>query len=252
MDEHFLRFGQLVPLDQEVMTLPIDAPARDALALMQQEGFDQLPVTRDSVVVGVFSYRSFAQGIGVVRAQDDPLGYPVSEFLEDLRFVRRTSEVAEAISALNDSGAVLVGDEDNLLAVVTSTDLSTFLWNLSEQFIALRDIELAVRHLVRSACPDDGQLQRYLAAVSATGTPAASLDELTYGELVSLINHRERFGRVFARTFGLSREIAFSTLDPVREVRNKVFHFRGEVTAADMDAVVTARLWLRRKVRMVG
>lgn len=252
MDDHFLRFGQLVPLDQEVVTLPIDAPAREALAIMKQQGFDQLPVTREGAVVGVFSYRSFAQSIDVVRAQDDPLGYPVSEFLEDLRFVRRTSEVAEAIAALNDSGAVLVGDEDKLLAVVTSTDLSKFLWDLSEQFIALRDIELAIRTLVRSACTDQDELLSYLAEVSTDGVPPAKLDELTYGELISLVNHRVRFGRVFSRTFGRSREIAYSTLEPIREVRNKVFHFRGEVTAEDMQAVVTARTWLRRKVRMVA
>ena len=42
-----------------------------------------------------------------------------------------------------------------------------------------------------------------------------------------------------------------STLAPAREIRNKVFHFRDDVTADELDSLVGARRWLLRKVFIV-
>lgn len=67
-----------------------------------------------------------------------------------------------------------------------------------------------------------------------------------------MINGPERFGRVFSRTFGSSRELVYSLLEPVREIRNKVFHFRGLVTHDEVDMIMNARLWLERRVMMAG
>jgi hypothetical protein len=244
----------LVPADQELASIETGTLVTDALATMARSGFDQLPVTHDRTVVGVFSYRSFAQNLGIVRRQDDPLSYPVDDFLEDLAFVRPTSDVEEALRALDEKGAVLVGDEDNLLAVVTPTDLNTFLWNASRQFMILREIELATRYLFRCACASDDELRSLVAVArppGGDGVGVERLEDLTFSELIAVINGPERFGRVFSRTFGRSRELVFSLLEPVREVRNKVFHFRDVVTSDEIDLVMNARVWLQRRVRMV-
>ncbi|WP_186315485.1 CBS domain-containing protein [Catellatospora sichuanensis] len=243
-----------MPADQEVVTVTTDTKVSEALAVMARTGFDQIPVTRNKAVVGVFSYRSFASNIGVVRPQDDPRAYAVADFLEDLYFVRYGSDVADALPAIEAKGAVLIGDEDNLLAVVTAADLNSYLWHSSRQFMLLRDIELATRHLVKSACASEEELRTYIATstqTTANSPMAAALEDLTFSELISLISHRERFGRVFNRTFGGSRELVVSLLEPVREVRNKVFHFRGEVTAEESELMMSASAWLKRRVRMV-
>ena len=70
----------------------------------------------------------------------------------------------------------------------------------------------------------------------------AALEDLTFSELIGVINGPERFGRIFARTFGSSRELVFSLLEPVREVRNKVFHFRDVVTSDEIDRRLKSRL----------
>lgn len=249
---HFIRVRQLVPAEQEIVTIAADAPVGEALTLMADRGFDQVPVTNGTTVVGVFSYRSLALNLGVVRRQDDPLTYPVGDFLEELRFVRPMSDVEEILPALISQGAVLVGDDDNLLALVTATDLGDILWHTSKQFMILREIELAMRYLVRSACESEQELRTCLAEAAPPGVaPPTSLEELTFGELIGVVNHPARFGRTFTRTFGGSRELMFATLDPVREARNKVFHFRGEVTPDESALVMAARVWLHRRVRMV-
>ncbi|WBB93352.1 CBS domain-containing protein [Verrucosispora sp. WMMC514] len=251
---HFLRVGQVVPADQEVATVEIDTLVSEAIAVMARRGFDQVPVTLNGLVVGVFSYRSLALNLAFVRRQDDPLSYPVGDFLEDLAFVRAGSEVEDALEALHQKGAVLVGDEERLVAVVTAADVNGYLWTTTNQFMILRDVELATRYLAQRACADEDELRALVAAVrpeGMNGSPAERLEDLTFGELIAVINGPERFGRVFSRTFGSSRELVFSMLEPVRDVRNKVFHFRDVVTPDEVDLVMNARVWLQRRVRMV-
>ncbi|MFI6272484.1 CBS domain-containing protein [Micromonospora zamorensis] len=250
---HFLRVGQVVPTDQEVATVEIDTPVSDALAMMASSGFDQLPVTSNSMVVGVFSYRSLAVNLAIVRRQDSPLSYPVGDFLEDLAFVRSGSDVEDALEALHQKGAVLVGDEERLLAVVTTADISSYLWAATRQFMMVREVELATRYLAQQACATEDELRVLVAAARPAhvdGTPAERLEDLTFGELISMINGPERFGKVFSRTFGSSRELVFSMLEPVRDVRNKVLHFRDAVSEDEIDLVMNARVWLLRRVRM--
>ena len=251
---NFLRVGQVVPTDQEVATVEFAMPVSNALAMMAQRGFDQVPVTSNGMVVGVFSYRSLALNLGIVRRQDSPLSYPVGDFLEDLAFVRPGSEVEDALEALNLQGAVLVGDEERLLAVVTAADVNSYLWTAARQFMIVRDVELATRYLAQRACVTEDELRALVAAArpaDANGNRVVRLEDLTFGELVSVINSPERYGRVFSRTFGSSRELVFSMLEPVRDVRNKVFHFRDVVTPDEVDLVINARVWLQRRVRMV-
>ncbi|MFE9205666.1 hypothetical protein [Micromonospora sp. NPDC007230] len=158
------------------------------------------------------------------------------------------------MEALNQKGAVLVGDEERLLAVVTAADVNSYLWTAARQFMIVRDVELATRYLAQRACATEDELRALVAAArptDANGNPAERLEDLTFGELISVINSPERFGRVFSRTFGSSRELVFSMLEPVRDVRNKVFHFRDAVTPDEVDLVMNARVWLQRRVRMV-
>ncbi|WP_442940343.1 hypothetical protein [Nocardioides sp. B-3] len=61
---------------------------------MRHGGYDQVPVVTAGHVVGVFSYRSLAQGLALMRPQDNPLDAPVDDLVEDLPFVRVTDEVS--------------------------------------------------------------------------------------------------------------------------------------------------------------
>src|SRR5690606_36990577 len=80
---------------------------------------------------------------------------PVEDVCEELRFVRASDEVGAVLRYLDADGAVLVGDEDDVRAVATTSDVTSFLWNATRPFVLLQDVELAVRDLMRSACSDD-------------------------------------------------------------------------------------------------
>jgi hypothetical protein len=219
-----------------------------ALELMWTGGFDQLPVIAARHVVGVFSYRSLARGLALLRPQENPLDALVDDLVEDLPFVRVTDEVGAVLSSLERHGVVLVGDETNLLAVATSTDVNNFLWNATRPFVLLRDVELAVRDLMRS-CTTDTSLATAIAGahIGAAESPER-LEDLTLGELMSVLLNETSFGQLFRHAFGPRRELVTATLEPVREIRNKVFHYRDNVSAEELEKLVAAVGWLRRKI----
>ncbi|WIX82884.1 CBS domain-containing protein [Amycolatopsis carbonis] len=121
----FFRVNQLVPIDQDVVSVPVGTRVCDALETMRARDFDQLPVlTARGGVIGTFTYRSLARGLTHLRAQDDPLVAPVDDLVEDLQFVRSADEISAVLGSLEADRAVLVGDEENLIAVVTTDDLN--------------------------------------------------------------------------------------------------------------------------------
>jgi CBS domain-containing protein len=241
----FFRVGRLIPDDQEVVSVPPGTLVREALELMRQGGFDQLPVVAAGNVVGVFSYRSLARGLALIRPQDNPLDAHVDDLVEDLPFVRVTDEVSSILSSLHSYGVVLVGDETNLLAIATATDVNAFLWNATRPFVLLQDVELAVRDLMRS-CTDESGLADSIAAAHVN--EAKQLEDLTLGELMSVLLNEGNFGKLFRHAFGPRRDLVNTTLEPVREIRNKVFHFRDDVSAEELETLVAAVGWLRRKI----
>jgi CBS domain-containing protein len=246
----FFRISQLVPDDQDVVTIMVGTKAGSALELMRERSFDQLPVTTaGGRVVGVFTYRSFAHELRFIRKQDDPLAASVDDLVEDLQFVRPFQDMSDILGILEADNAVLVGDEDRLLAIVTSADANRFMWERTRPFVLLRDIELGVRDLMRSSCPAER-----IAGLISAGLPSESvpdglrLEDLTLSELLSVLLHPESFGRFFQVGFGASRELVRATLTPVVEIRNKEFHFRDEVSGDEMQTLTNVATWLRRKV----
>ncbi len=250
----FFRVRMLVPDDQDIRAISVGTRVSQALELMVAYDFDQLPViTADDRVVGAFTYRSFAQGLRRVGLRDNSLTAPVEDLVEELRFVRASQEMGDVLGFLEADNAVLVGDEDRLLAVVTTADVSRFLWRRAQPFVLLRDIELGIRDLMRSSCTAEELADAVSAALTTSPARAAArLEDLTLGELLSVLLHGPSFGAFFRLRFGANRDLVRATLEPVRAIRNKVFHFRDDVTAEELRNLTDVATWLRRKILIRG
>ncbi|MFI1996301.1 CBS domain-containing protein [Actinoplanes sp. NPDC020271] len=249
----FARVGELVPNDQDLLTVSVGTKVSDALAIMQAHDYDQLPVvTSRNRVIGVFTYRSLAAGLPHLRNRS-PLTSVVEDLLEDFRFYRASQELGEALAFVESGNSFLVGDEDQLLAIVTPADVSRFLWRRTQPFVLLQDIELGIRDLMRSACTSE-ILTELIAASFPAGAdrPNARLEDLTMGELLSILLNGANFGQYFQLRFGKNRDIVRITFEPVREIRNKVFHFRDEISSDDMEKLVGVLGWVRRRVMIRG
>jgi predicted transcriptional regulator len=246
----FFRVAKVVPLDQDIVSVPPGTKVKDALEVMREYDYSQLPVMAGRVVVGVFTYRSLARGLASMRPQDDPLESAVEDLVEDLEFHRPRAEVEDILPALDRDGAVLIGEEENLIAVATNTDVIDFLWETTRPFILLQDIELAIRDLMSTSCQTVDELLSHIGS-ALPEKETKPLDELTLGELLIVLLHGPSYGSCFRSSFGPNRHLVEGQLAPVREIRNKVFHFRSDLTPEELDMLISVRLWLHRKTVLV-
>jgi CBS domain-containing protein len=247
----FFRVARIIPSDQEILSVPPSTKVHEALDLMNQRGFSQLPVVAGGRVIGVFTYRSLASSLHSIRRQDNPLDISVDDLLEDLAFVRPEAEVGEIWEAVERDGAILVGDDDRLLAIATASDVAQFLWNTTRPFIFVRDIELAVRDLIRYACPSPAELHsriKMALPVRQSENSDTTLEDLTLGELINVLLQGENFAQYFRLTFGYNRDLVRGRLESARIIRNKVFHFIGDVSIEELQSLLDTWRWLERKV----
>src|SRR4029077_21084395 len=92
--------------------------ASEALEIMREFDFSQLPVMSGPEVLGVFSYRSFSEGILVLQSgRVSPGEVPVEEAMQPVAWVRAHDELGDIVSEFEHSEAVLVGDEQHLQAI---------------------------------------------------------------------------------------------------------------------------------------
>jgi len=59
----FHRLNSVLPDNQRMVTVPPETKTSEALQVMRQHGFSQLPVIVGDEVLGLFSYRSFAHAV---------------------------------------------------------------------------------------------------------------------------------------------------------------------------------------------
>jgi CBS domain-containing protein len=138
----FQWINSVIPEAQEVVTVAPSTTAGEAVALLEQHRFSQVPVVRGGEVLGSFPYRSFARGAVELQQGHGALGeLPAEEFMEALDIAYATEELASIFDALDRDDAVLVGAPNDLQAVVTPMDALRYLYRLTEPYVQLGEIE---------------------------------------------------------------------------------------------------------------
>jgi len=248
--------NDLVPEGQQLQSIPPDLRSSDALKLMSELGYSQLPVILNGEVVGVFSHRSFADGVldlegeNKLRAEE----LPVSDFLEQLTFSEPGADADGILDRLDADNAVLVGSPSALVGIATPMDALRYFHRLTSAFLVLQEIERALRVLLGSVYSDD-DLERAF-ALSATRRPEQDrgpkrIEDLSFGDYVGLVGNKETWEQLEA-VFGTRRELVLAKLRPINQLRNDAFHFRRELVKEDYDRLTTTRSWLRTRLLMAG
>ena len=254
----FHRINRIIPEDQEVLTVPPNCLVRDAVALMQEHSYSQLPVCKGKEVLGVSSLRSFAQEAAKVTLEDlakqkcTPGDLPVDDFMEQFEFARVTEEMSRVIDAIERDDAVLIGTPERLVGVLTAIDILRYLDRVASPFVLVSEIELALRALIRIAL-DPVQLaaaaKRCLSSAYADEAKLPTmLEEMTFDNYQSLVAYTENWIRL-EPVFGGTRIRVSGKLKEVGSIRNDLFHFKREITMRDHETLVGHRNWLLSKVK---
>ena len=157
--ELFHRINRVIPQDQVVLTVRPKERVRNAVDLMRTYGYSQLPVVENGEVLGVFSYRSFAQeaAAGILddwtRQRCAPGDLPVDEFLEQFDFSRVTEEMSRVFEAMDRDNGILIGTPERLIGILTPMNILRYLYQVASPFVMVSEIELALRALDRLARP---------------------------------------------------------------------------------------------------
>lgn len=273
-----------------LITISPNATLQEAIALMIEHDFSQLPIVEDGRPAG--NPASFVTSTSIARA----LRYFGSP-LKDLR-VRDATTPARTVSAdedlfskmddLLDAYAVLVLQPDGSIAgIVTNYDTTQYFRRRAEDMLLVEDIETTLKDHVRSAFGGDennpeGSLQRAINGLStfldnlrddcvkafrrfcaAKSVPidnpdikevvekpfAATksdrkFDDLTLNEYIQLARSEEAW-KVLGPHFGVSDKAFLEMLEGVRKTRNKLMHFRPDVSTVERDHLRFCAEWFK-------
>ena len=125
LSELFHMVNRILPEDQSVRSVPPDTTAKNALGLMQEHWFSQLPVVEKNSVLGMFSYRAFALEVAKSDPKLDVNSLPVEDFLEHDKpeYARLSDEFRGLISTLDEKDSVVVSGPEDLVAILTPMDV---------------------------------------------------------------------------------------------------------------------------------
>jgi CBS domain-containing protein len=260
VSELFHRINRIIPKDQKLLTIPPDCRVHDAVALMREHGYSQVPVVNNGEVLGVFSFRSFAQEAANATLEEwtkqrcAPGDLPVDEFLEQFEFARVTEEMSRVFDAMDRDNGVLIGAPERLVAILTPMDFLRYLYQVASPFVMVSEIELALRALIRLALSPEKIITAarrcLLSAYGSEDKVPTSLEEMTFDNYQSLIAHGEIWPD-FEPVFGGTRTRISGKLKEIGVIRNDLFHFKREITMKDHQTLAGHRNWLLNKIKQI-
>jgi predicted transcriptional regulator len=258
--ELFHRINRIIPPDQAVLTVPPTCLVREAIALMRKHGYSQLPVVENGEVLGVFSYRSFAQEAAASNLDDwtrqkcAPGDLRVDEFLEPFEFARVTEEMSRVFDAMDRDNGVLIGAPERLIGILTPMDFLRYLYQVASPFVMVSEIELALRALIRNALSPEqivkAALRCLASAYKNVDDVPTRLEDMTFDNYQAMLSHGENWTE-FERVFGGTRTRTSGKLKEIGAIRNDLFHFKREITVGDHQALANHRNWLLTKIKQV-
>ena len=221
---------------------------------MKEMGYSQIPVLAGTSVLGVFSYRSFAESaskLGRIKAQLHEL--TVEDFLEKVYSPGSLTILGPFWTILDSGNPVLVGEQERLRGIITGVDVVQYLYEVTSPFLLISDIERALRALIKWAI-DEGRFvecanARLRANMRRLAIPITVL-EMEFGDYVDLIGNGENW-KYFVPVFGGMREIVRAKLEDIRDLRNDVFHFRRDLSSDERGKLLEYREWVLVKARKV-
>jgi len=253
LSDEFHTVNHLIPDDQELQKIPPDTLVIDVLKTMRQNHYSQIPVMVGNTVLGVFSYRSFAENfakISSMKEKPDLGQLRVIDFIEKPNYVQVSEDIEVILKSLSDNDYLLVGQKERLIALITSLDLSRYTYMFASVFMLFREIELTVRRIIQ-ACTTEEQFQscihQTLKGIYAEDKLPKNVHEMTVSDYAQVIGDGRCYP-YFEKVFGageLQRKRTRLRLEEIRELRNDAFHFRRDLNTHDLETLLEYRDWLK-------
>lgn len=255
LTELFHRLNSVLPDDQRMTSVPGDMLASEALEILREHRYSQLPVLIGNEVIGMFSYRSFSRTVmelssGKASARGLLEDLTVEECYEPADFARVTDEFQRWFDTLDDHNSVLVGEPQRLQGIVTPMDVLRYLYQVAKPFVLVAEIETCLRALMRIAATHEQLAEcakTSLSRIYSEEKLPTHLEEMPFNDYVQIIGDGRNWSR-FQPVFRGTRERTRAKLEEMNALRNAVFHLR-EVSVEDHQRLAALRDWMLMKAR---
>jgi CBS domain-containing protein len=220
-----IKIGVLAAANKPPQCISPDAEISEAITLMLQHDFSQLPVTTtERDVKGIVSWKSLGSRLALGKQCKK-----VRECMEPQSEIRSDASLFDAIQQIVERECVLVRDATRkLTGIVTTEDLSRQFAQLGEPFLLLGQIENHVRNLIANKFT-----KAELASVKDPTDSAREIEDvsdLTFGEYVRLLENPKQW-TTFA--IQIDRKTFTDELKKVGDIRNDVMHFHPDGVAPE-------------------
>lgn len=232
-----LRVGNLEASERQPAYLSPDATVEEAMTILALGDCSQIVVrTGSHTVRGIVSYRSIA------KAQHSGKVLSVADCLEtDFRKVYLDDPLIDVVNMFQTHDTVLVLKKDQTLSgLVTPSDIASEFGAMAEPFFLIGEIENSLRWLVKRRGLN---VPRLLAETLDESVAPVSVDRLTIGEMEHMLQSEEGWGQLGVP---YDRKVFCRELEGVRESRNELMHFRGALTAGQVEKIRQFLSLLRR------
>ena len=255
-DNPFHDVGSVFPGEVSIVSVTPQTRVGDALKMMLEKRFSQIPVMENGEVHGVFSLWSLAQHLpisGASKVQNLLEDMEVGELMEQLPKVTVKDSIHSILNQLERHEALLVDSPHGLQAIATSSDVLRYFYRVARPFILLQEIELALRNLIEICAPGEKLIEcinRALAkSCQARGwTVPTDLKEMSFEDYRTILTCTTNWP-LFEGLLGHNRDLVSAKLERLREIRNAVFHFRTDISLLDHQTLATSREWLLGKLK---
>jgi CBS domain-containing protein len=252
----FQDVGRLFPGETNVRTVPSGTMIRDALKLMLELRYSQLPIVDDGRVRGVFSLWSLARQVASTPKMN-PAELSVEDVMENVPTVTVDDSLHEVLDLLSRFEALLVGSPRGLQAIATQADMLRYFYSIARPFVLLQEIELALRAVILRAAPGeklqqciDNAIRGFYEKVRKK-EPPSRLEDMTFEDYRMLIISAKNWP-LFQDMLGRNVDFITTRLERIRDLRNDVFHFRSDLAVVDHQTLALTRDWLLDKLRAAG
>lgn len=248
----FHNVGRLFPDETKPPTVVAPtATVAEALKLMIGKRYSLLPVVDAGKVVGVFSLWTTARLVLTARGQKGLSELTVEDVMDrQIRMVTVQDALDDVVRFIERDEAVLVGSRHQLEAIATSWDLLKYFFEATHAFVLLGEIELALRDIIARLVGAEElgpAIQRALSHKRGPEPVPLVLYELELDDYRAIITTRANW-HFFDGVLGHNRDFVDTRLKRVRDIRNRVFHFRGDVSVEDQEFLVEERGWLLERI----
>ena len=246
---------QLINNREKPTCIRQDQTIREALALMLEKEFSQLPVIDGSgELLGLISDEVITQRYFHLQGEVPLLDLTVDHCLIPAVTLTMDRDIFEALDRLKDVYAIVIVEEDNKpVGILSEFDMAHFFRDLTEDLLIVEDIEISLRQIVERVLSSDQAMKLALINTHGEdsknpGEPRVEFEEQTFGQLTNLIIHPKNW-HLFEDIFQ-PQDVFKRLMKEVRENRNQLAHFRGDLDVIQKSALKAAKQWLEARPKL--